>query len=83
MCYCIYIFNVMSMNKGWYMRFLCIHRGGQRNRLWGLFNSQRVRDCTLLLSTAASLLQALAFYFRMPPGFYKIPRPLLVAVVGI
>ena len=29
------------------MRFLCIHRGGQRNRLWGLFNSQRVGDCTL------------------------------------
>ena len=48
--------------------FTCIHCGGQLNRLWGLFNSQRVGDCTLLLSSAASLLQAFAFYFRMHPG---------------
>ena len=67
----------MSINKGWYMRFLCIHRGGQRNRLWGLFNSQRVGDCTLLLSSAASLLQAFAFYFRMHPSIYKYsPAPI-------
>ena len=45
--------------------------------------TQRVGDCILLLSSAASLLQAFAFYFRMHPGFYKIPRPPLVAVVGL
>ena len=45
--------------------------------------TQWVGDCTLLLSSAASLLQAFAFYFRMHPGFYKIPRPPLVAVVGL
>ena len=45
--------------------------------------TQRVGDCTLLLSSAASLLQALAFYFRMHPGLFEVPRPPLVAVVGI
>ena len=39
--------------------------------------TQRVGDCTLLLSSAASLLQAFAFYFRMHPGIYKYsPAPI-------
>ena len=38
--------------------------------------TQRVGDCTLLLSSAASLLQAFAFYFRMHPGLYNSPAPI-------
>ena len=37
--------------------------------------TQLVGDCTLLFSSAASLLQALAFYFRMHPGLLAAPRP--------